>query len=193
MIRRHLLLEMYLDLTTVEVILLQKLAADLAHQRLVVSTLQAEYEADADSLARIYECHNICRRRQPPVELRQEPIPYPRWEEIFWSGAAAMADAYFVVKMVDAGKPDYIGVCAMVGTDRGQDIWESGFTGVVPAWAGRGVAKGLKAQSLLYARKSGVRGIKTICLKINHPVVRLNQSLGFDVVRRRLKTFVLPN
>lgn len=177
------MLEMRLDLSDVDTGPLAALAGRLDGLGLAVSTL--ERAADPEAGRRAYECHMACRRRQPPVELRQEPIPFARWQEGVVTGPDALPDAYFLAR---AGE-EYVGVCLLERVAGRPDTLRSGFTGTLPAWGGKGVAQALKAHALLHAVRQGCRWIETSNLQVNRGMCAINRALGFQVVKRHLHTY----
>ena len=182
------MLEMRLDLSAVDTGALAAPAGRLDDLGLVVSTLERERATDPEAVGWAYRCHMACRRGQPPTALRQEPIPFERWREGFVSGPYALPDAYFLA--MHGG--EYVGVCLLERVEGRPDALRSGFTGTLPAWGGKGVAKALKARALLYAVRQGCRYVETGCLQVNRAMCAINRALGFQIVRRRLHTYTLP-
>jgi len=86
----------------------------------------------------------------------------------------------------------YIGVCMLESNRENPDVLLSGFTGVLPDWAGRGAAKALKAHSLLHAKQIGFRCVETSNLSINRGICAINNALGFQIVRKHLHTYPTP-
>lgn len=65
----------------------------------------------------------------------------------------------------DLGRPDTIKV---------------GFTGVLPAWRGRGLATELKRRAALLAREKGFHFLVTGNDTLNAPILRINRQFGFE-------------
>ena len=175
------MLTMRLDLMNANEVYLQSLERRLDRLGVVASTLGQEQTVNPDAIAKAYACHNECRKQQPPIELRQEPIAFDRW-------VTASPELYFIALH---GR-EYVGVCMFESSALRPDTLLSGFTGVVADWNGRGVAKALKAHSLLYARRCGFRFIKTSNLVVNRAMCAINLSLGFQVVKKHLHSYPIP-
>ena len=180
-LRKHYMLTMRLDLSCVNRVYLQSMAQRLQNFDIIVSTLGQEQDAHSDAVEKIYDCHNECRKQQPPIELRQEPIAFNRW--------ITAAPELYIVAMY---KQEYIGVCMFEQIAQSPESLVSGFTGVVPAWTGRGVAKALKAHGLLYAEQQKFRYIETSNLVVNRGMCAINKSLGFQVVKKHLQNLHDP-
>ena len=54
---------------------------------------------------------------------------------------------------------------------------------------GRGIGLGLKIETILYARDHGYAEIRTNLLDENLAMLRINEKLGFRVMRRELKQY----
>lgn len=175
------MLTMRLDLLGVDEVYLRSLVRRLQTIGVVASTLGREQAARSDAVAKAYVCHNECRKKQPPIELRQEPIAFDRW-------VTASPELYFIA----THGQEYIGVCMFEQVLQKPDVLVSGFTGVLPAWEGGGVAKALKAQGLLYAKQRGFRYIETSNLVVNRGICAINLSLGFQIVKRHLHSYPIP-
>ena len=184
-LRTHLALDLALDLDSFDPAMFESPRRRLAEQGLRVTTLAAEQATRADALDRAYALHNECRRRQPPVETRLEPIPRPDWVEAFLEGEKALPDAYFIA----AERERYLGVSVVVRVADQPAALTAGFTGVLPDYSGRGIGLGLKIETILYARAHGYSEIRTGLLDENLAMLRINEKLGFRVMRRELKQY----
>src|SRR5262245_8729916 len=132
---------MYLEVATAKNVDIQAFTKQLANLGLVSSTLAHERTHDADAVEKAYACHLLCRRQQPPVELRQTAIAFDRWYQFFVAGRDAAPDAYFLAKDGE----HYVAVCALVCEQDTPPLQRvSGFTGTLPLWQGQGLAKALK-------------------------------------------------
>lgn len=184
-VRTHLAYELCLDVAGFDASRFDAVLRRLVEQGVSFATLAAEQQHVSDALDRIYALHNECRRRQPPVEMRQIPIPRDFWVSSFVTGSEALPDAYFVA--VDDAR--YIGVSVVHRTEDEPDVLTAGFTGVLPAHAGRGVGLGLKLETIVYARAHGYRQIRTAVLAENVPMVRINEAVGFRRISEDLKRY----
>ena len=64
---------------------------------------------------------------------------------------------------------------------------ETDFTGVVPAYRGRGVAALMKLKGVRYAQENGFAELRTANDAVNGPMRRLNEGLGFIAQPARLR------
>jgi GNAT superfamily N-acetyltransferase len=188
--RRHLMLSLRADLLQADPDRLHAFARHTETLGLTVTTLARERERDPAAWERVYTCHNECRRRQPPVELRTEPIPPDAWRQGFVDGEQAWPDGYFIARPAESDT--YVGVCAFVPMADRPDTLVCGFTGTLPEWSGRGLARALKAHAMLAARAQGFAAVETRILQINRPIRRVNETLGFTLLRRQWHTFPIP-
>jgi len=190
-IRRHYVLDMRLDVATLDLAVVHSFLRPHTACGLTISTLKHELMTDVEASRKAYNCHNLCRKAQPPIELRQDPIPWERWYQHFIGRPQALPEAYFIAKEGDA----YIAVCILVPdeTEARPDRYESGFTGTIAAWKGRGIAKGMKAHSLLYAHQQRIGQITASVMVINHAMVAINLALGFQVARRHINIYRIPS
>ena len=56
---------------------------------------------------------------------------------------------------------------------------ETDFTGVLPAYRGRGIAALMKLKGIRYAQENGFAEVRTVNDAVNGPMRRLNEGLGF--------------
>ena len=154
------------------------------------TTLAMVVAADPNAWEAVYECHNECRKRQPPVELRTDPIPVDAWRQGFMEGVNARMDGYFLAQEIETG--GYVAVCALVPVANTPEALACGFTGTIPAWSGKKVALALKAHAMLWAWEQGFQHVETRTLQINRPIRTINEKLGFTLVKRHRHTFTLP-
>ncbi len=104
------------------------------------------------------------------------------------TGPEALPDAYFIAK----SSAEYVGVCLLERVVGNPEALGSGFTGTLPAWSGRGIAKALKAHALLWANRQGYGWVETSNLQINRRMCAINRTLGFQIVRRHLHAYAVP-
>jgi len=185
---KHYMLEMRLDLASVDAHALAAVAGRMDGLGLSVTTLEREISADPEAVDRAYRCHMTCRRRQPPTALRREPIPFDRWHASIMAGPGALPGACFIAKCSE----EYVGVCVLERFGERPDVLRSGFTGTLPVWGGRDIAKALKAHALLHAARQGCRWVETSNLQVNRGMCAINRALGFQVVRRYLHAYPAP-
>ncbi len=110
-----------------------------------------------------------------------EDVPHPdgppRYSyEVFkkWaSGPGARDDAVFIV----ADGDQWVGTSGM-GVPEGRPAYTF-FTGVSREYRGRGLATVLKVAAIEYAKTHGVTAMRTTNDTVNHPMVAVNEKLGY--------------
>jgi GNAT superfamily N-acetyltransferase len=176
--------ELRLDLHDVSVASLDGWKQRLTGVRL--TNLSREHDRDPASLDRIYALHCDCYLHQPPLALRRAPIPFHLW---IWGSLEArdeaLPDAYFVARAARR----YVGVSTVVRLRRLPGVLECRFTGVLPEFAGRGIGHALKAETVRYAIEHGYRELRTVVLADNVPMLRINESLGFQLHRSFIQSY----
>jgi GNAT superfamily N-acetyltransferase len=58
----------------------------------------------------------------------------------------------------------------------------NGYTGVDPAYRGRGIARALKLRTILWAQENGIERIFTGNDMTNHRMLSINISLGYEAL-----------
>jgi mycothiol synthase len=85
-----------------------------------------------------------------------------------------LSDAYFIAK--DGEK--YVGESVLWRVDVG-DYLDTGATGVLREYRGRGIASALKLHALLYARKKNIPEVRTWNAQKNKEMLAINEKVGF--------------
>jgi mycothiol synthase len=182
---RHLAYTLRLDVAAVDPAPVHAARRRLAEQGITLTTLAAEQARDPQAWAQAYAVHNECRRRQPPIELRQTPIPPERWLAAFVNGSDALPDGYFIA--VEGQRA--IGVSVVHRAPSEPDVLIAGFTGVLVSHAGRGIGLGLKLATVAYAQAHQYRVIRTGVLAENVPMLRINEAVGFQRQSEELTSY----
>lgn len=148
-----------------------------------MTTLTRECSRDQNSVRRIHQVHNDCRRLQPPVHVRADPIPFERWYAAFadQSAPTALPDGYFIA----AAGVEHIGVAGLEKRPGQPSILVCGFLGVQSKYCGRGVGLALKAATIRFARELGCNELETEVLEINQAMLQINKHFGFREVGSR--------
>ena len=185
-VQTHLMYQLRLDVAAFQPELFEANRRRLVDQGIHITTLAAELARDAVALDAIYEFHNECRRRQPPIEIRQRPIPRHLWVEACVDGDEALPDAYFIA--VDGER--YVGVSVVHRILGEPEVLTAGFTGVLAAESGRGIGLAVKSETIAYACSHGYQEIRTGVLAENVAMLRINEELGFRVDHQEVRRYV---
>ena len=170
--------ELRIDVSRIDPAALTAALDQAARQDVCITTLADELARGRRALERIHAVHDECYRRQPATHFVRASIPFNLWRWASLSGRDALPDGYFVAK--DGER--YAGVAAPLRASRLPGVLVSHFTGVLPAYQGRGIGRALKASVLRYAVEQGYREVRCSVLDANLPMLAINLSLGFEVV-----------
>jgi GNAT superfamily N-acetyltransferase len=129
---------------------------------------------DLSVLQWVHALHNACRRDQPPPEECLEPIPFDFWITRLIEAPGALPDAFFLAKRGG----EYVGM-SLFERDGPVGVLQNGFTGVLPLYRGRGIARALKLRAIAYAREQGFPELRTGNHSGKGPMLRVNEILGF--------------
>ena len=178
--------ELRLDLSTVDATRCDGLRRGLARRGVRFTTLARERDRDPAAIELAYALHSECHRRQPPVALRQTPIPFHLWS---WGSLEArdeaLPDAYFIA----VAENRYVGLTTAVRIRRLPGVLECRFTGVLPEYRGRGIGLALKAQVVRYGIHHGYRELRSTVFAENEAMLRINEALGFERHRAFIQSY----
>ena len=139
-----------------------------------LTTLADERRIDADAVRKAWVLHEEARRDVPVIDPAT-PSPYERFEHEVLRAPYALPEAHFLA--IRDGR--YVGECSMgkEGTDPG--VIYQHLTAVLRDERGKGIAMALKLRTIEYAKREGLREIRTWNASINRAMLRINEALGF--------------
>lgn len=139
-----------------------------------ITTLADELQTDPDAVRKAYELHEAARVDVPSLDP-PSPSPYERFEQEVLRAPYAAPEAHFLA--IRGGR--YVGESAMgkEGTDPG--VIYQHLTAVLRDERGKGIAMALKLATVDYAKRHGLREIRTWNASINRPMLAINEALGF--------------
>jgi GNAT superfamily N-acetyltransferase len=149
-------------------------AARVRAQGITLTTLAAERARDPEAVARAYALRAACWGDVPDAD----PMPavdIAAYRRQAVDGPGALPEAYFLA--ADGGR--YVGESSLEWRPERPVPLHQFFTGVLPAYRGRGIALALKLQAVRYAREHGQAALTTGVHARNAPMRRLNAALGF--------------
>ncbi len=114
-----------------------------------------------------------------PKSVEYIPEPYDEW--VVWLQPPAVLPERVWVAVVD-GEPVGYSFLAYHPSKV-----ETGFTGVLRAHRGKGIARALKLETLFQAIDLGVTAVETDNDSENAPILHLNEELGYDEMPGRLE------
>jgi mycothiol synthase len=149
-------------------------AARIADAGVRITTLADELKIDRDAVRKAYQLHEEARADVPSLDP-PSASPYERFEEKVQRGPHALPEAHFLA--IRAGR--HVGESSMgkEGTDPG--VIYQHLTAVLRDERGKGIAMALKLKTIEYAKREGLREIRTWNASINRPMLAINEALGF--------------
>lgn len=142
-------------------------------QGITSTTLAVALEQDPQSLQKLYALFNEAMRHTPLPDVPTD-VPYDMFERWMMQEPGRLPDACFIARDGD----HYVGVSFLSkGTEEATLI--QNLTATDPEYMARGIAWGLKVQTVQYARHHGYRYIKTWNDSENQPMLSINLRLGF--------------
>ena len=139
-----------------------------------IATLAEETRKDRDgALRKAYDLQELTRRDIPSVDPATEGdfAVFLSYQD----APTALPDAYFLAVRDD----EYVGLSNLWRDLTNDDNLYQGLTAVHPAWRGKGIAMGLKLQTVRYAHAHRKREIRTWNNTRNRPMLRINEAMGF--------------
>jgi GNAT superfamily N-acetyltransferase len=137
-----------------------------------VKTL-AKLKGDPRRDTKLYE--HLVHRREIGMEEGRLP-PFAEWRERFWQIPRLLAGGFCVA--MDGEQ--IVGQSNALATGKSSEL-EYGYTGVLPAYRNRGIARAMKLYVLRWAKAQGYTLARSFSDSRNEPMIRVNLHLGFVV------------
>jgi mycothiol synthase len=144
-------------------------------QGITITTLAAERANDPEVTRPVYEMFIRGEEGEPSIDPSTPP-PYDEFLARELDGPEAIPEAMFLAR--DGQR--FVGYSALTAINALPDTVDTGFTGVIPEYRGRGIAMALKLRAIQYAIEHGYHSIRTDNNSLNAPMLRINQALGFE-------------
>lgn len=164
--------ETHLDLTIFDPDRFEADRQRVAQQSIIVKTL-AELSNDPARDTKLYELHQ--HRQLVGMEAGTLP-PFAEWRARFWQ-IPRLLPAGFCVALADG---EYIGQSNALAAGVPGEV-EYGYTGVLPAYRNRGIARAMKLHVLRWAKAQGYTVVRSWSDSHNAAMIRVNWQLGFVV------------
>jgi GNAT superfamily N-acetyltransferase len=128
---------------------------------------------DAPLLRRVYavDCESA---QDEPAAQSYAAQPFEQWRHWIFDEPGVAPDGFWLA--LDGTQP--VGMTYLV--DRGAGMAATGYTGVLRAYRGRGVATALKGAAVQWARAQGLAYIYTGNDLTNAPMLAINGQLGLE-------------
>jgi mycothiol synthase len=166
-------IESWLDLSLFDAAAHAHRAERLREQGIAVRSLP-ELADDSGRDRKLYNVRNVGLADAPAV-IPFSGEGYEDWRRRFFANPALIAEACWVA--VAGG--EYVGFTQLYDSDGGPALW-TGLTGVVREHRGRGIASGLKAHALAWAKRAGRECVMTWNERDNAAIRAVNARLGFE-------------
>ncbi len=164
-----------LDLRSVDLRDPEGLGAKLEADGIRFVTLQTLGSTDPKVRHAVYSLAQTCSQDTPRVG-EFSPMPFEQWEAFFLDQGTALPAGFFLA--TDRG--EFVGLSNVDRDEIHPDTLRIGFTGVLRAYRGRGIAAELKRRAAKYAREAGYRYLQTGNDSSNQPILAINQRMGFQ-------------
>lgn len=164
--------ETHLDLTTFAPDAFLADQQRVAQAGIILKTL-AELEQDPMRDAKLYALH--LQRQQAGMEAADLPV-FDQWQLQFWQTPRLLAEGFCVALDGD----QYIGQSNALTSGVASEL-EYGYTGVLPAYRNRGIARAMKLHVLRWAKTQGYTLVRSFSDSGNEAMIRVNLHLGFTV------------
>lgn len=145
-----------------------------ATQGLEISTVAKEREKDPDWVQQLYDLELEVGEDVPRVDA-YTPQPLEQHMKRLLENPDWLPDAHFLAQDGDR----YVAESNLFRSQQLPDVFYQGITGTRRAYRGRGVALALKLRTVAYARRRGIREIRTWNDTLNAPMLHINMKLGF--------------
>ena len=169
--------ESRLALTTFDPVPFSGKAERIRQHGVVIAPVSDVHEMHPDWERRAYDLFATCSADEP--QLDEHTIPaFETWrvrnvgDDAFVSGVSAMA--------LDPARGNApVGLSLIYEHAALPGVLKQSFTGVLPAYRGKGIALAMKLAGIERARALGYREIRTENDSLNAPMLRINEALGF--------------
>jgi mycothiol synthase len=132
---------------------------------------------DPDRDQKLYDLDCAAARDIPSIHAFNEP-GFENYKERFLQNPTFLPDAWFIAVDNTEGKNKYVGVSVLEKVFIG-DYINTGLTGVLAEYRGRGIASALKQRATLYARECNIPEIRTWNAQVNREMLAINEKIGY--------------
>lgn len=151
-------------------------AADRVQASGVTIRTYAELEGDPERDRKVYDLDCLVSRDFPHVDPHV-PLPFDEYQRrVIQENPHFLPDAWFIAIEKESGS--YIGVSLLTKPSLG-DYLNTGLTGVLREYRGKGIASALKLRAALYAKEKNVAEIRTNNAQANKEMLAINEKMGF--------------
>jgi len=122
--------------------------------------------------AKLYQLYRETDKDSPGIDVWGMP-DFENWETGIFNASWYRAEALLVALEGD----EWVGMSIVGPMEDGE--WTTDYTGVLPAYRGRGIATELKLAGIELARREGGVRLNTFNDELNGPMRAINEKLGF--------------
>lgn len=162
-----------LDLSRLGSLPSSRRAKELEQEGIRFTTLADEGPKRPEVRQRLFDLYDEAARDVPRMG-ESTPISFEQFVSQF-DVPGFLPEAYFLACVGET----YVATTYLERNLAEKDALRVGFTGTRVAYRGRGIASELKRRALEYARRAGVRYLRTVNDSLNAPMWAINQKQGF--------------
>jgi mycothiol synthase len=137
----------------------------------------AELAHDPDRDQKAYELDCATAKDIPSTHPFKDS-GFENYKERFLKSPTFLPDAWFIAVDNSEGKNKYVGISVLEKVSIG-DYINTGLTGVLREYRGRGIASALKQCATLYARERNIPEIRTWNAQVNKEMLAINEKIGY--------------
>jgi GNAT superfamily N-acetyltransferase len=141
---------------------------------ITIATLADLTARDPEHRRKLYELDLLLSKDVPHPEPHTD-FSYETFEHFIFNSPNALPEGFFVALDGD----QYVGMSNLWKSQADPSELYTGLTGVRRDYRRRGIALALKLRAIEYARRHGVKTLKTWNESNNRPMLSINEALGF--------------
>jgi len=144
---------------------------EMRRQGILVTTL--DRDSDPEVLRKIYALDLESTHDIPTTVPIHDPT-FDEWQRLYFANPGTRKDRFWIAKIGD----EVVGM-SLIEFPTGRGIPSTEYTGTLPRFRGRGVARALKYETVAQAIAVGATRVRTDNDSENAPILHLNEEMGY--------------